>query len=194
MSQTKLAVAFGLLAGAAATAIAIKLRRSQSGFVLDRTLLPDAIHHVVYEYSNLIHSGDYVAYKSPGGPIGVHVGDVFLLNCRKFADFFSVRPNHYGDVRAFYFCSMNPLPRIRLQHQRRWRRAINQNLAHISFDRVKSPIPFYTGPEGSTRVIQLVEELRDAFRLFLNHVDDEYKTHFQRELAERSMTVGMALP
>jgi hypothetical protein len=194
MSQVKFSFATGLAAGAAAMAIAVGLKKSKQKFILDRVLLPNAIHHVVYEFSNLIHSADYVAHKSPGGPIGVHVGDVFLLNCRKLADFFSRGPNYYGDVRAEYFCTVIPLPRIRLPHQRRWRRAMNENLAHISFDRVRNPIPFYTGPDGNARVIQLAEELREAFRLFLDHVDDEYKVIFGEELKERSAIVGIALP
>lgn len=192
MSQVKFVT--GLVAGAAAMAVVASLKRSKQRFILDRALLPNAIHHVVYEYSNLIHSADYVAYKSPGGPIGVHVGDVFLLNCRKLADFFSRGPNYHGDVRAEYFCTVRPLPKVRLPHQRRWRRAMNQNLAHISFDRVRNPIPFYTGPDGNTRVVQLVEELREGFRLFLDHVDDEYKVIFTQELRDRSAIVGIALP
>ncbi len=171
----------------------MKLIGTRPKFQLDRGILPDAIEHVVYEYSNLVHSAQYVN-ESPGGPIGVHVGDVFLLNCRKCADFFGSGPNHFGDIRAAYFCSRNPLPRIHLKHHRHWRKAINQNLAHISFDRVRNPRPFYTVADGKARVVQLANELRDAFRLFLAHIDAEYNEAFKHELEQRSRVVGIQLP
>jgi hypothetical protein len=184
----------GLLTGIALSAIVANIRGkgSRKVFVLDRANLPEAISHVVYEYSNLVHSGEYVANKSRGGPIGVHIGDVFLVNCRKFADFFSTDPNYHGDVRAAHFCSTDPLPKVRLPHHRQWRNAINQNLAHISYDRVRRPIVIYNG--GNTTVVLLFDELRNAFRLFLKHVDNEHRDAFQAKLQERSITVGVSLP
>ena len=147
------------------------------------------IHHIVYEYSNLVHSGDYVAYKSRGGPIGVHVGDAFLLNCRKLGEFFSTRPTDKPDVRVVHFCSKNPMPILAMQHYRTWRLAIDQNLAHISYKRVTKPIVFYDAKDGCSRVNALTEEIRAAFRIFLNHVDDEYKPAFSAALSGRRADV-----
>src|ERR1035438_8735678 len=101
MSQIMYSFTGGLLAGGIIYAIATKAigKRRRKKFLLDRAVLPEAIHHLVYEYSNLIHSAEHVAYESKGGPIDVHIADVFLLNCRKFGDFFSTRSNYHADVR-----------------------------------------------------------------------------------------------
>jgi hypothetical protein len=181
----------GLLIGAILGTVIAKTsgRRTRKTFVVDRAVLPDAIPHVVYEYSNLVHSGDYVANKSPGGPIGVHVGDVFLLNCRKLGDFFSTRPTDKPDVRAVHFCTKDPMPIPAMQHYRKWKAAMDQNLAHISYKRVTNPIVFYDGKDDRNRVTALTEEIRTAFRLFLDHIDDEYKPAFSTELNKRRPAV-----
>lgn len=46
-----------------------------------------SVRHVVYEYANLVSSGELLALQH-AYPINTHLQDAFLLSCRKMADFF----------------------------------------------------------------------------------------------------------
>jgi hypothetical protein len=65
---------------------------------------------------------------------------------------------------------------------------MDQNLAHISYKRVTKPIVFYDH-EGSLRVAALLQEFQGAFRLFLDHVDEQFKIAFRDELRRRRAAV-----
>jgi hypothetical protein len=193
MLKTKYLFGLGLVAGTILAAAVSKTRgsRLRKTFVADRSVLPAAIHHVAYEYSNLIHSSNYiVSPDNGGGPVSVHIADVFLLNCRKLGDFFRSGRTDKPDVRAFHFCTEDPMPPPAMPHFHNWKAALDQNLAHISYKRVTDPIVFYDGKNDSARVKALTEEIRAAFRLFLEHIDEKYKPAFSAALNARRGDVG----
>jgi hypothetical protein len=191
MQFTRLDFGLGVIAGIGATLILMRGRRMcrNRRFMPDPSILPDAIPHLVYEYSNFVHAAKYVVDpENKGGPVSVHVGDVFLLNCRKMGDFFSTRATDRPDVRAVHFCTQDPLPALPLLQYRRWKLAMDQNLAHISYKRVTKPIVFYD-TKGRSRVNALMREIQLAFRLFLDHIDDEHRLAFESELSNRRIVL-----
>jgi hypothetical protein len=81
------------------------------------------------------------------------------------------------------------MPALEMRHFQKWKLAMDQNLAHISYKRVTKPIVFYD-KRGSARVNALTEEIRAAFRIFLDHIDDEYKPTFAAALSSRGVDIG----
>lgn len=149
-----------------------------------------AIHHVIYEYANLVSSGLHVL-SAPGCPIDTHVQDAFLLNCRKLSDFFSTRATDKPDVKAGHFCGAKGAPAVTLAEWTNWKDAIDKQLAHLSYTRVTGAKPWY-GYDGTNA--RLLQEFRAAFRLFLAHIDKDYRDALEQELQERSRHLKIPLP
>jgi hypothetical protein len=140
-----------------------------------------AIPHIVYEYANLISSGDLLS-KPSKPPCNTHVQDAFLLGCRKLADFFWNRskPDH---VKAYDYLAKSR--HLKLPEWNTWKYAMSQQLAHITYGRVSAPQSW----DGSRNPI-LLAEFRKAWGMFLSHLEEPYKSEFERAIKERKKSEG----
>jgi hypothetical protein len=141
-----------------------------------------AIHHVVHEYANFVSSAemvltgkdiDGVNFKSP---INTHISHAFYLNCRKLADFFENKKLP-ADVKAEHFVHGY---RAKLRVFDRWRKRIDTQLAHITYDRdIRSR-------ELKPRTQDLLyKELQTAWRRFRMRLPQLYADQFIKKVRER---------
>lgn len=145
--------------------------------------LERAIHHVVYEYANLISSGTLLS--KPLRPASnTHIQDAFLLGCRKLADFF-LNGGKPEDVKARHYLPKRGVPKFRLTEWKRWHDAMDKQLAHITYRRVHAP-QSWDGSRNQT----LLEEFRRAWKLFLSKLEEPYKTEFERTIKDREKSEG----
>ncbi len=143
-----------------------------------------ASHHVVYEYANLLSCGELLTRpQSPPPPLNTHVQDGFLLGCRKMADFF-LKPPQRNSVSASDYLS-DPNTEFHLPVWRKWKKAVNSQLARISYARVKSPQPW----DGTTNG-PLLDEFRQAWRLLLSKLEAGYRQEFDKQITERRRSPG----
>ncbi len=176
--------AMGMLAGVGPFIIlaAFGVTRARKSSAPDPRALSKAASHVVDEYLNFVRFGELIQ-TSERFPVGPGVGEMFQLSCRNFGDFFGKESGRRGGVRAIHYCTQRRLPKIRLPHFHRWRTAMDKNLAHITYVRVAAPIAFYDD-KGNVKVTLLLEEMQNAFRLFLVHADEQYRQEFESRLGE----------
>jgi hypothetical protein len=142
-----------------------------------------AIDHVVYEYANLVSSGDLLS-KPLKPPVNTHVQDAFLLGCRKVADFFLNRSKP-DDVKARDYLTKGRVPKIRLSEWKRWHAAMVGQLAHITYERVGAPQSW----DGSRNPV-LLAEFRKEWRTFLSHLEEPYRTEFENAIKTRKKSEG----
>lgn len=146
----------------------------------DEADLLNSVWDVVYEYGNLISSGELLQTPLPP-PINTHVQDAFLLSCRKMADFFLWKPTtrypepDKHDIVASDFTASPQAYTLPIWDS--WATAIDKQLAHITWKRDK-------GWDGSKNK-PFMEELRAAWKLFLANLDPKFQTRFGEELAKR---------
>ncbi len=151
--------------------------------VRDPNELNRTIHHIVYEYANLVSSGTLLTMPLRP-PCNSHVQDAFLLGCRKLAEFFSNGGKEH-DVKARHFFTRNAVPKLRLPEWKRWQEAMSQQLAHITYNRVAGPKTW-----DGTRNPVLLAEFRRAWKKFLEHLGEAHRAQFEREIAERLKSSG----
>jgi hypothetical protein len=136
----------------------------------------EAVWHVVYEYANLVSSGDLLRVQH-GFPINTYIQDAFLLNCRKVADFF-VQERHKDDVIAEDFT--NGKVDYALPSWNAWCAAMDKQLAHLTYTRVNGAI----GWDGSANW-PLLSEFQNAWRQFLAALISPYDEKFREQLRRR---------
>ncbi len=138
-----------------------------------------AISHIVYEYANLIASGEMLqaAFKPAlVPPANTLVQQAFLLSCRKMADFFLQVAPKQDDVNACHYLN----PEFDLPTWREWKEAVNKQLAHITYYRT-SRAKAWTGRANQP----LLEEFRAAWRQFLARLEEPYKSEFDQQITKR---------
>src|SRR5712692_7198023 len=128
--------------------------------MVDEKLLCDSIPHIVHDWSNLVAAGTMTGEPiSP--PMNHFVQHAFLVECRKFADFFSNNRGPDGnDVVSKDFQPKRFKPR--LPEWKKWRDHMNQQLMHLSLNRVKNKIAW----DGSANA-SLLREFRNVWNEFL---------------------------
>jgi hypothetical protein len=139
-----------------------------------------AIHHIVHDYANFVSSAEMVKSgrhlgKGFDSPINHHIFHAFLLNCRKLRDFFTGLDGR--DVVAGHFVSTVVLI---LPISEKWRIPIDRQLAHLSYARIADSKPI----EQETN-IALYAELKGAWKLFLSHLPESYRSQFDNELVNK---------
>lgn len=143
-----------------------------------------AIHHIVHEYANFVASAEMaIRGRDCDGrgfepSINTHVSHAFYLNCRKLADFFQNRTERNADdVVAMHF-AVGYFAKLPVND--RWRKAINKQLAHVTYSRDISP-------EEITAEAQLAlyDELKSEWRRFRAALPDVYASEFARKVVER---------
>ncbi|MGA2902270.1 MAG: hypothetical protein ABSD98_00440 [Candidatus Korobacteraceae bacterium] len=136
----------------------------------------EAVWHVVYEYANLISSGELLREQFRL-PINTHLQDAFLLNCRKMADFFA-QNRKKDDVIAEDFTASRV--DFDLSFWETWSEAMDKQLAHITYTRVRNP----KGWDGSANE-PLLKEFRSACTKFLDSLAEPFKSRFEQEIRTR---------
>ena len=149
------------------------------------------IEHTCYEYANLISA----AYWSMHGeaPWRTHADDAFLLGYRKMHDFllFKTRSTQKNgdelpDILALDYLPSGYIPTWTLPTwTTEWRRAMDRQLAHLSYEREKSW-------DHRKWVPKLEKEFREAWALFLQAVDPQYKKEFSKQITHRQRKLGPA--
>ena len=146
------------------------------------TICEKAIDHIVYEYANLVSAGELLKKQHEPPTINTHVQDAFLLSCRKMADFFTKKPER-DDVCSLHYISGQ---QSRLPEWEKWKVAIDKQLAHITFERVKKPKPWH----GTKTNPVLLEEFRNAWKRLLSRMDPDVHKLFEAQISARKRAPG----
>lgn len=149
-----------------------------------------SVVHVVHDYANLLSSGKMadsgycndvkLRYNTP---LNHHVGEAFLMNCRKMEEFLSARrnPRHTNDLRASDF--LDSIEAFEIPTWTPWRDAMNDQLLHVSR---KRDMPW----NGHKVNKQLLQEFIDAWGRFRGKVKTEYKDKFDEQIAAKKAVRG----
>ena len=143
----------------------------------------EAMHHVVHDYANLVSAGT-LTQAGPAAragfrpPVNSHIQHAFLLNCRKMADFFQKVPRG-DDIRAEHFLKQKET--FLLPEWDKWGRAMDKQLAHLTYARVTAPKSWTGSPANRL----LLEEFQAAWKIFLSKLDYPYKQKFDEEITKR---------
>ncbi len=118
--------------------------------------------------------------------MAVITGNAFLLSCRQLAEFFGA-PTEKPDILAVHYTNRGP---VEFAEFGKWRKALNAQLAHLSYERVNNPQADLT----ATVTRRNYHELRKAFHKFLCRVKcGDHVKEFQRCLAARQKVVQVRL-
>lgn len=150
--------------------------------------------HVVHDYANLVSSGTMAINGEHSNdktrepvvlldytPLNHHVGEAFLMNCRKLYDFFMSRGSQGDDIRARDFLA-NP-PTFCLPTWGSLSKQMNKQLLHVTRCRGKVW-------NGQRETQQLLAEFMNAWELFLSQLQEPYLSEFRRRLVERNNVTG----
>ncbi|MGH9632570.1 MAG: hypothetical protein ACRD7E_30050 [Bryobacteraceae bacterium] len=145
-----------------------------------------AVHHVVYEYANLLSTGTRLletgldALKPPDN---THVQDAFLLSCRKMAEFFKMqRARQY--VIGYDYVRRSTVT-FTLSEWAKWSEAADRHVTHISYTRLENVTEW-----NGTANRPLLEEFRTAWCDFYNAIDERFKAEFERQIDEKVTCEG----
>jgi len=149
--------------------------------------LLQAVHHVVHDYANQVSSGTMVVNGYHLGislvpPVNTHVGDAFLVNCRKMYEFFTYKPStkdKKDDIRAAHFLKREVT--FDLSNWAFWHEAMNKQLMHVTFARVEKPKKW----EGHDENKLFLDEFMKAWKEFRHNLEEPYKSKFDSEITKR---------
>ncbi len=139
-------------------------------------------HHVVHDYVNLISAGREIEQAHPP-PLSSHALYSFVVQYRKFADFFANKRKRIGrnrgdvDMLAKDFVSSKI--RYNLREWRKWEDHMNTHLFHLNTFRTRNSRHW----TGHTEVPQMLKEFRAAWKLFFDGLPDPRKAEFKEEIA-----------
>ena len=139
----------------------------------------DAVLHIVNDYTNLVSSGTLIQ-SNHQPPINTHVQYSFLVECRKFAGFFLNSGTSSREIKSRDY--LNRTMRLKLPVWRKWHDHMNVHLMHLSYDRIHSQTEW----DGRIVNAQLLSEFRNAWKLFLPNVAEQYKSEFEKQIAASS--------
>jgi hypothetical protein len=138
-------------------------------------------HHVVHDYVNLISAGTEVA-RSHRAPLNSHLVYSFVLQYRKFADFFANKRKRIGrkkgdvDMLAKDFVSSKI--RFDLWEWRKWNDHMNTHVFHLNKLRTNNSRTW----TGHTEVPRMLKEFRAAWKSFFDALPDARKAEFKDEI------------
>jgi hypothetical protein len=139
------------------------------------------VRHVVHDYANLVSAGsmklsDRHAGKALEPPVNTHVGEAFLMNCRKMYEFFVY--DHKKDyIRASLY--LKQTVKFKLASWALWHEAMSNQLLHLTLARASRPKVW----EGHNENRLFLDEFRSAWQLMLRNLKDEFKTEFEAQIA-----------
>jgi hypothetical protein len=138
-------------------------------------------HHVVHDYVNLISAGTEIQ-RRPKPPLNSHVQYSFILQYRKFADFFANKRKRIGrkkgdtDLLARDFVSRKL--RYDLREWRKWEDHMNTHIFHLNTFRTRNSRPW----TGYKENLQMLTEFRAAWKLFFDGLPDPLRKEFREEI------------
>jgi hypothetical protein len=161
-----------------------RTRRAKTRKSLTQDELKLAVHHIVYEWANLVSAGTLLrGHLTP--PCNTHIQDAFLLGCRKLADFFLSQGKTGDEVRARDYFGERATPRFRLSEWSTWKDAMDKQLAHVTYSRIVKPKSW-----DGTRNEVLLNEFRRAWDNFRTGLEDSWRGEFDRAIDERMKAKG----
>ena len=157
-------------------------------------------HHVVHDYVNLVSAGTEINRQPPHpAPLNSHLLYSFVLQYRKFADFFSNkrrkrigpktcallnilsrgrRENNGTDMDLLAKDFVSSRIRYDLREWRKWEDHMNTHLFHLNTFRTRNTRPW----EGHKEVRQMFEEFQAAWKLFFDRLPEALKSEFKEEI------------
>jgi hypothetical protein len=140
----------------------------------------DSIIHIIHDWSMLVRAGVMTGQPS-ASPVNHFIQHAFLVECRKFANFFKNNP---GPLREDMVAKAFVIRRFKapLPVWGQWRRHMNQQLMHLSYRRVENKTPW----DGSANA-PLLNELTDTWEQFLTCLSPLYEAEFRGQLRSRGM-------
>ena len=148
-----------------------------------------AVHHVVHDYANLVSSGTMTVTGCHQNtqlipPMNTHVCHAFLVSCRKMYEFFLYKPSKkpgQNDIRAEHFLAPSLALTFDLSNWATWHDAMNKQLMHVTFARVKKPKKW----EGHNENKLFLDEFMKAWKEFRRNLKEPYKSEFDKEITEK---------
>jgi hypothetical protein len=154
-------------------------------------------HHVVHDYVNLVSAGTEIARSHPP-PLNSHMLYSFIVQYRKFADFFANKRKRMGRKRCRLLNLLSPARgtteatdidvlakdfvsgkiRYELREWRKWEHHMNTHLFHINTFRTRNTRPW----EGHTEVRQMLKEFQAAWKRFFDGLPEALKAEFKEEI------------
>ena len=123
-------------------------------------------HHVVNDYVNLVSAGHEIEQAHPP-PLNSHVLYSFLLQYRKFADFFGNKRKRIGrkkgDVDLLAKDFTNRKIRFDLQEWRKWEDHMNTHLFHLNKLRTRNTRPWTGHTEVPKMLSRVSNRLEGVF-------------------------------
>jgi hypothetical protein len=180
---------FGVLLGAGGTIAHHHVRRKKrrgARIQPSEAELLDSIRHAVYEYANLISSGELLAVQHAYS-INTHLQDAFLLSCRKMADFFLWKPTQrYPEPQKYDIVAsdftVSPLAYSLPVWRKKWATAMDRQLAHITWKRDQG--------WDATDNKPLLEEQQAAWEKFLANLMPKFQACFRERIKEKKECLG----
>lgn len=141
----------------------------------------DMIHHIVHDWAKLVEIHTTPVDKP--APLNHAVERAFLVECRKFWNFFTNKRGPMTDPLQKDAVSMDYVTAKRfkpsLKEWNKWHSHINVHLMHLSYNRVQNKVP-WTGTANQP----IFEEMLATWSEFLGCVDSKYAGEFQKQWAE----------
>ena len=140
----------------------------------------DSIIHIVHDWSMLVRAGEMTGQPS-ASPVNHFIQHAFLVECRKFANFFKNNP---GPLREDMVATEFVIRRLKapLPVWGQWHRHMNRQLMHLSYRRIENKTPW----DGSANA-PLLKELTDTWEQFLTCLSPLYEAEFLGQLRSRGM-------
>ena len=155
-------------------------------------------HHVVHDYVNLVSAGTEIS-RGHRPPLNSHLLYSFVLQYRKFADFFSNkrrkrfspnkctlfsirssarRANNATDMDLLAKDFVSSKIRYNLGEWRKWEHHMNTHLFHLNTFRTRNTRSW----EGHKEVGQMLKEFRVAWKAFFDALPPQSKAEFKEEI------------
>lgn len=142
--------------------------------IIDKALNLAAIRHIVHDWSNLLAAGQQTS-EPHKNPINHFIQHAFLVECRKFGDFFH---NHRGQgdmVSKNYVGGTRFKPKLHKWDE--WGDHMDKHLMHLSYLRVTNDRPW----KGDVNRIFLAE-FQKAWNEFIGKLNPDYEAEFKKQL------------
>jgi hypothetical protein len=139
-------------------------------------------HHIVHDYVNLISAGTEIG-RLPNPPLNSHVQFSFILQYRKFADFFAnkrkrIDRKRKGDIDLLARDFVSSKIHYDLREWRRWEHHMNIHMFHLSSLRTKNSRPW----TGYTENPQMLKEFKVAWERFFDALPEPLRAEFKEKI------------
>lgn len=138
-------------------------------------------HHIVHDYVNLISAAAEIERKPPP-PLNSHVQYSFILQYRKFVDFFSNKRRRgdakKGDRDMLAKDFVSPKIRYNLPEWKKWGYHMNGHVFHINYFRTRNTRA-WTGYGVNAKML---EEFKVGWQRFFDGLSEPLKAEFREEI------------